>query len=440
MRTKEEDPLKTRKLKVKNDKGQQTTVDIAANSKNVFIDFEDTTLNNEWQLPGKGAKTNLNDALKKTLHIKRTPNSNGTYVIGLDDAKANQPLVGGKANGTILDFNDGGNLTEIISYGVKADGYMSTENVDGTNGKSVPNLDYLNEHYLRADDFDDDSGLTLVAGNGIKLDQDTTKNEIVISATGNTSALNIGGMSTGGVKSDGTPSGLNSNNLFLGDGLYVAQVSQNGVIYPELNAKMASSSQSGMITAADKVKLDGIESGANKYVLPVATSVSLGGIQVTNQDSYYGDGCSYLKVESNGNLKTDFIGTLTLNLTNSELRDVKTHGLGGIYPNGMLALCKQSPSNQDERDQVEAVKNKNYPMVRVKLNDVGANLAYEFKGGVQTLTQTTRYAYVGTYYGDSLHGAGQIDNREQKMEIVIQGDNSINVQLLIGDASGFNFS
>lgn len=41
----------------------------------------------------------------------------------------------------------------------------------------------------------------------------------------------------------------------------------------------------GVMTAADKNKLDGISSGANKYTLPVASAIALGGIKVaTNKD------------------------------------------------------------------------------------------------------------------------------------------------------------
>lgn len=41
----------------------------------------------------------------------------------------------------------------------------------------------------------------------------------------------------------------------------------------------------GVMTAADKNKLDGISSGANKYTLPVASAIALGGIKVaTNKE------------------------------------------------------------------------------------------------------------------------------------------------------------
>lgn len=49
--------------------------------------------------------------------------------------------------------------------------------------------------------------------------------------------------------------------------------------------KRATSTYAGVMTEADKNKLDGISSGANKYTLPVASAIALGGIKVaTNKN------------------------------------------------------------------------------------------------------------------------------------------------------------
>lgn len=47
-------------------------------------------------------------------------------------------------------------------------------------------------------------------------------------------------------------------------------------------SKKASSTEDGHMTSADKVKLDGIEEGANKYVLPVASTNIIGGVKTTS--------------------------------------------------------------------------------------------------------------------------------------------------------------
>ena len=59
----------------------------------------------------------------------------------------------------------------------------------------------------------------------------------------------------------------------------------------------ATSTQAGVMTSADKNKLDGIASGANNYILPVASDSTLGGIKVSKS----ADGTSWpICVDSNG--------------------------------------------------------------------------------------------------------------------------------------------
>lgn len=64
------------------------------------------------------------------------------------------------------------------------------------------------------------------------------------------------------------------------------------------NIPNASHSSAGVITASDKDKLDGIAVGANKYVLPTATTAALGGIKT----NYTNNGKNYkVDVDANGN-------------------------------------------------------------------------------------------------------------------------------------------
>ncbi len=61
------------------------------------------------------------------------------------------------------------------------------------------------------------------------------------------------------------------------------QVNTNKTDIATLKTKVstgATSSAMGMMSAADKAKLDGIEAGANKYTLPTATDTVLGGVKV----------------------------------------------------------------------------------------------------------------------------------------------------------------
>ena len=50
-----------------------------------------------------------------------------------------------------------------------------------------------------------------------------------------------------------------------------------------LDIEDASTKKSGLMSCYDKSKLDGIQAGANKYTLPVASSTALGGIKVTTK-------------------------------------------------------------------------------------------------------------------------------------------------------------
>lgn len=60
----------------------------------------------------------------------------------------------------------------------------------------------------------------------------------------------------------------------------------------------AAFNSNGVMSAADKTKLDGIAVGANKYVLPTATTAALGGIKT----NYTNNGKNYkVDVDSNGN-------------------------------------------------------------------------------------------------------------------------------------------
>jgi hypothetical protein len=68
----------------------------------------------------------------------------------------------------------------------------------------------------------------------------------------------------------------------------------------------ATSTYAGVMTAADKNKLDGISSGANNYKLPVASSTVLGGIKTSvDYDQYHcfpictdTNGVAYTKIDS----------------------------------------------------------------------------------------------------------------------------------------------
>ena len=115
-----------------------------------------------------------------------------------------------------------------------------------------------------------------------------------IESNANNYSLPIAGSSTlGGVKV-GTNLSINSSGV----------LSATDTTYSN-----ATTSVSGLMSASDKTKLNGIESEANKYVLPTATSSALGGIKVG----------SNLSIDANG----------VVSATNTTYSDATTttHGL-----------------------------------------------------------------------------------------------------------------
>ncbi len=75
----------------------------------------------------------------------------------------------------------------------------------------------------------------------------------------------------------------------------------------------ATTSKSGLMSAADKAKLDGIASGANKYTLPVATASALGG------------------VKSGGNITVGSDGTVTVNQATKATQDKNGADIAATY-------------------------------------------------------------------------------------------------------------
>lgn len=126
----------------------------------------------------------------------------------------------------------------------------------------------------------------------------------------------------------------------------------------------ASHSSAGVITANDKAKLDGIAVGANKYVLPTATTAALGGIKT----NYTNNGKNYkVAVDSNGNAyvnvpwtdtKTDISKCITLtneaqifdsnkelqisNSNNLRIMTIGSNGFKFVFDNAGFSLSARS--------------------------------------------------------------------------------------------------
>lgn len=96
---------------------------------------------------------------------------------------------------------------------------------------------------------------------------------------------------------------INADELYLVEGEdtnFVKDVQFNGKSVVEdqtANIIDATATSSGLMSAADKTKLDSVENGANNYTLPIASDALLGGIKTNyaTSDKNYG-----VKVDDNG--------------------------------------------------------------------------------------------------------------------------------------------
>ena len=81
-----------------------------------------------------------------------------------------------------------------------------------------------------------------------------------------------------------------------------------------ITVAQATSSADGLLAAADKKKLDGIQSGANKYTLPVASTVTLGGVKPDGKTITIGPD-----------------GTITAQSTATAASFLAAHPIGSLY-------------------------------------------------------------------------------------------------------------
>ena len=133
----------------------------------------------------------------------------------------------------------------------------------------------------------------------------------------------------------------------------------------------ATSTYAGVMTAADKNKLDGISSGANNYKLPVASSTVLGGIKTSvDYDQYHcfpictdTNGVAYTKIDSislfDGSI-TSYTATENTNYTIYGCNEINNKVGSGIttlrfpFESGTLALKSDIPDVPDVSDLCKA--------------------------------------------------------------------------------------
>ena len=155
----------------------------------------------------------------------------------------------------------------------------------------------------------------------------------------------------------------------------------------------ATTSVSGLMSADDKTKLDGIATGANKYTLPLATSSILGGVKVGNNISVSSGTISLTK----SNVTT----ALGYTPINSTLKGANS-GIAELDENGKV-LTSQLPSYVD--DVIEATALSKFPSTgeagKIYV-DTSTNKTYRWSGSAYVeisaslaLGETSSTAYRG---------------------------------------------
>lgn len=126
------------------------------------------------------------------------------------------------------------------------------------------------------------------------------------------------------------PAGYTSNLGTVTSVTAVGALTSSGGTAPELSIAAASTVAPGTMSAADKVKLDGITELANNYVLPVATDVEVGGIRV-------GDG---LTIDAEGVLSATVLG-----LSDGDKGDIEVTNSGATWNIDLAAVTNGKLAN-----------------------------------------------------------------------------------------------
>lgn len=140
----------------------------------------------------------------------------------------------------------------------------------------------------------------------------------------------------------------------------------------------ATSSAAGVMSAADKAKLDGIASGANKYSLPTASASALGGIKVGDNLSISAEGVLSGTADTHYSSKNVVAGTANQTSNSS--------GTGTVYLNHIESTGLTSSHAIKSGQNVLVSSDDNGNITIQSTNTYVKNAA--FTGGEETVTMT----------------------------------------------------
>ena len=223
-------------------------------SGHITISATDTNTNTTYTLSKSGSTITLSgsDGSSTSVTDANTTYSLGSFGITASAAELNK-LDGVTATAAELNYVDGVTSNIQTQLNGKAAATHTHSNATTAAAGFLPKLGGGTTNYLRAD------------GTWAKPPDTNTTYSTMTGATSSTAGK------TGLVPA---PTAGAATRYLRSDGTWQ--------IPPDTNTtySTATTSSAGLMSAADKTKLDGIASGANKYTLPVATTSALGGVRI----------------------------------------------------------------------------------------------------------------------------------------------------------------
>ena len=221
-------------------------------SGHITISATDTNTNTTYTLSKSGSTITLSgsDGSSTSVTDANTTYSLGSFGVTASAAELNK-LDGVTATTTELNYVDGVTSNIQTQLNGKAASSHTHSNATTTAAGFLPKLGGGTTNYLRAD------------GTWAKPPDTNTTYSDMKGATSSAAGTHglvpapAAGAATRYLRSDGT-----------------------WQVPPNTTYSSATTSSAGLMSAADKTKLDGIAAGANKYTLPVATTSALGGVRI----------------------------------------------------------------------------------------------------------------------------------------------------------------
>lgn len=215
---------------------------------------------------------------------KANVNHTHTGYASASDLSTLQTLVGDTTVSSQISAAITGKVDAVTGKGLSTNDYTNTEKekLDGIEAGAQANQYAfygikVGSTTIAADTETDT--VTLAAGNNVTITPDAVNDKITIAAkdtvyTHPTYTSKGAGLYKVAVDSTG--------HVNATSGVSKSDITALGIPAQDTTYATATTSEAGLMSAADKTKLNGIATGANKYTLPTASSSTLGGVKTTS--------------------------------------------------------------------------------------------------------------------------------------------------------------